>query len=53
MADQYPQPNLLVEPAELAKPEVAMHFVILDARDWAAGLDECGLGPKVVRATAY
>jgi thiosulfate/3-mercaptopyruvate sulfurtransferase len=32
MADQYPQPNLLVEPAELAKPEVAGGFVILDAR---------------------
>ncbi len=35
MADQYPQPNLLVEPAELAKPEVAEKFVILDARDRA------------------
>ena len=33
MADQYPQPNLLVEPAELAQPDLAMHFVVLDARD--------------------
>jgi thiosulfate/3-mercaptopyruvate sulfurtransferase len=35
MADNYPQPNLLVEPAELAKPEMAKQFVILDARDRA------------------
>ena len=33
MADQYPQASLLVEPAELAKPEVAKQFVILDARE--------------------
>jgi thiosulfate/3-mercaptopyruvate sulfurtransferase len=35
MADQptYPQPNLLVGPTELAKPEFANKFVILDARD--------------------
>lgn len=33
MADQYPQPNLLMEPAELAKPEVAKQFIILDARE--------------------
>lgn len=33
MADQYPQPNLLVEPNDLAKPEVAKGFVVLDARD--------------------
>jgi thiosulfate/3-mercaptopyruvate sulfurtransferase len=35
MADNYPQPNLLVEPAKLAKPEMAEQFVILDARDRA------------------
>lgn len=34
-ADPYPRPNLLVEPADLAKPEVAKPFVILDARDRA------------------
>ena len=29
----YPRPELLLEPAELAKPEVARQFVVLDARD--------------------
>jgi thiosulfate/3-mercaptopyruvate sulfurtransferase len=28
----YPRPELLIEPAELAKPEVARRFVVLDAR---------------------
>jgi thiosulfate/3-mercaptopyruvate sulfurtransferase len=34
MADQstYPQAKLLIEPADLTKPEVAKQFVILDAR---------------------
>lgn len=31
-ADQYPRGEMLVEPATLAKPEVAREFVILDAR---------------------
>jgi thiosulfate/3-mercaptopyruvate sulfurtransferase len=31
-ADAYPRADLLIEPAELAKPEVARQFVILDAR---------------------
>ncbi len=37
MADQptYPHPSLLVESAELAKPDVAKQFVILDAREQA------------------
>lgn len=35
MADQYPQPNLLVEPADLAQPEIAKTFLILDARERA------------------
>jgi thiosulfate/3-mercaptopyruvate sulfurtransferase len=29
---EYPRPDLLLEPAQLAKPEVAAQFVILDAR---------------------
>lgn len=29
----YPRPELLLEPAHLARPEVAKHYVILDARD--------------------
>jgi thiosulfate/3-mercaptopyruvate sulfurtransferase len=29
----YPQPNLVVEPAELGRPEVARRFLVLDARD--------------------
>jgi len=32
-AAEYPRKDLLVEPAELAKPEVASKFVILDARE--------------------
>jgi thiosulfate/3-mercaptopyruvate sulfurtransferase len=32
MAQPYPRSGLLVEPAELAKPEVGQQFVILDAR---------------------
>jgi thiosulfate/3-mercaptopyruvate sulfurtransferase len=31
----YPRPELLMEPAELAKPEVAKKFHVLDARPWA------------------
>lgn len=31
-AEGYPNPELLLEPAELAKPSVASEFVILDAR---------------------
>ena len=31
-ADTYPRADLLVEPAQLAKPDVARQFVILDAR---------------------
>ena len=31
----YPRPNLLIEPAALAKPEAAKAFVVLDARDAA------------------
>jgi thiosulfate/3-mercaptopyruvate sulfurtransferase len=37
---QYPRPQLLLEPAELAKPEVARQFIILDVRSeeaYAAG----------------
>jgi thiosulfate/3-mercaptopyruvate sulfurtransferase len=34
-ADDYPRPELLVEPATLAKPEAARGFVILDARSKA------------------
>lgn len=34
-ADPYPRPNMLVEPAELAKPDVAERFVLLDARERA------------------
>jgi thiosulfate/3-mercaptopyruvate sulfurtransferase len=30
----YPRPELLMEPAELAKPAVAKNFIILDARPW-------------------
>ncbi len=30
--DHYPRKDLLIEPAELAKPEVAKQYVILDAR---------------------
>jgi thiosulfate/3-mercaptopyruvate sulfurtransferase len=33
---QYVRPELLVEPAELAKPEVAADFIILDVRSQAA-----------------
>jgi thiosulfate/3-mercaptopyruvate sulfurtransferase len=33
--ETYPRPELLVEPAVLAKPEEAKRFVILDARDRA------------------
>lgn len=29
---QYPRPELLVEPAELAKPEAARQFIVLDVR---------------------
>jgi thiosulfate/3-mercaptopyruvate sulfurtransferase len=39
-ADSYPRADLLIEPAELAKPEVAKKFRILDARskkDYEAG----------------
>jgi thiosulfate/3-mercaptopyruvate sulfurtransferase len=32
-ANPYPRPELLLEPAELAKPEVARQFVVLDARE--------------------
>lgn len=32
-ADDYPRPELLVEPAALAQPEAAKGFVILDARE--------------------
>lgn len=32
VAAEYPRPELLLEPTELAKPEVAQRFVILDAR---------------------
>ncbi len=35
MADSYPHPTLLIEPVELAKPDVAKQFVILDAREQA------------------
>jgi thiosulfate/3-mercaptopyruvate sulfurtransferase len=31
----YPNPELLIEPAQLAKPEVARKYVVLDARDRA------------------
>lgn len=31
----YPKPELLVEPADLAKPEIASQFIVLDARDEA------------------
>jgi thiosulfate/3-mercaptopyruvate sulfurtransferase len=34
-AEPYPRSNLLLEPAELAKPEAASRFVILDARPQA------------------
>ena len=30
--DKFSRPDLLAEPAELAKPEIANKFVILDAR---------------------
>ena len=33
MAADYPKPTLLVEPAELAKPDIAKQYVILDARE--------------------
>lgn len=33
--DEYPRPDLLVEPAALAKPEEAKRFVVLDAREKA------------------
>jgi thiosulfate/3-mercaptopyruvate sulfurtransferase len=39
-ADDYPRPDLLVEPATLAKPDAAKGFVVLDAREkakYAAG----------------
>lgn len=39
-AEDYPRPELLVEPAALAKPEAATGFVVLDAREkgkYAAG----------------
>ncbi len=32
-ADPYPRPELLLEPADLAKPDVAKRFVVLDARE--------------------
>jgi thiosulfate/3-mercaptopyruvate sulfurtransferase len=38
--DPYPRPDLLIEPAELANPDVAKQFVVLDARErakYAAG----------------
>src|SRR5262245_31820410 len=38
--DAYPRPNLLIEPAELAKPDVAKRYCLLDARprkDYDAG----------------
>jgi thiosulfate/3-mercaptopyruvate sulfurtransferase len=31
--DAYPQPELLMEPAQLAKPDVAKRYIILDARE--------------------
>jgi thiosulfate/3-mercaptopyruvate sulfurtransferase len=31
--DAYPRPELLVEPAQLAQPDVAQQFIILDARE--------------------
>jgi len=31
--DEYPRPGLLIEPAELAKADIAKEFVVLDARD--------------------
>jgi len=35
-AEKYPRPNLLLEPAELATPEVAREFTILDVRSQEA-----------------
>ena len=34
--DRYPRPQLLIEPTELAKPEIAKPFVILDVRSQEA-----------------
>jgi thiosulfate/3-mercaptopyruvate sulfurtransferase len=31
--DAYPRPELLIEPTQLAKPDVAKKYVVLDARD--------------------
>ena len=31
--DAYPRPELLIEPAQLAQPNVAKKYVVLDARD--------------------
>jgi thiosulfate/3-mercaptopyruvate sulfurtransferase len=31
--DAYPRPGLLVEPSQLARPDVAQRFIILDARE--------------------
>ena len=30
--DEYARPNLLIEPSQLAKPQIARQFTILDAR---------------------
>ena len=37
---QYPRPGLLLEPAELAKPEVARQFILLDVRGEEAYQEE-------------
>jgi len=38
--DEYARPDLLLEPSELAKPEVARQFVVLDVRDQEAYQEE-------------
>ena len=52
-AHDYPRPELLLEPAELAKPEIAGQFIVLDARGRKA-FDENRLpGARWVDAAAW
>jgi hypothetical protein len=44
--DAYPRPDLLVEPSQLARPEAAQRFVVLDAREHKRWQHHPGPEPK-------
>ncbi|MGA2067307.1 MAG: sulfurtransferase [Thermoguttaceae bacterium] len=52
-AEEYARPELLVEPAALAKPEVAKEFIVLDARPKKAFAESRVPGARWVDAAAW